>query len=213
MSACAHDESTPHHHVDVAASVAASTRRSFTFAALALGTAAVLLLAAALLDPRGWVGALAAAAGWAVATAAASVTLVAAARHGTGRALVASAVVGALATVAAAWWLAAGGIHPVWATAGWAGAAALTQLGQSVAWDRTLRAPGPAGEYARDQAVHAAPERLPERLARWVVPAVAFGTWVWALGALPVAVVVIAPGAVLLQLVLARRGLSAARTR
>ena len=76
-----------------------------------------------------------------------------------------------------------------------------------------LRAPGPAGEYARDQAVHAAPERLPERLARWVVPAVAFGTWVWALGALPMAVVVIAPGVLLLQLVLARRGLSAARTR
>lgn len=211
MSACAH-ESTPHHHVDVAASVAAASRRSTTLALAALALAAALGLAGALLEPVGWPAALAGAAGWVTSTLAASATLLLASRRGgAGPALVASAVVGALVTVAVAWWIATTGGHPLWAAAGWTLAAASSQFAQSVAWRRTLHQPGEIGEYARDQAVHAQEARWPGRLAWWAVPAIGFGLWTWILGVLPATVLVVAPAAVALQFVLTRRNLTGAR--
>jgi len=51
------------------------------------------------------------------------------------------------------------------AMAGWAGIAAAFQGAQSALWRRSLTTPGEFGEYARDQAVHAADIRWGGRLA------------------------------------------------
>jgi hypothetical protein len=211
MSSCAHEGSTPHRHVDVAASVAASARRSTGFASATLGLAAAVVAVAVLgAGASGWWAGAGGAAGWLAATLAGSVALVLASGSA-GRAIVAAAVASALVSVAAALWIASAGGNALWAAAGWALAAALSQFGQSFVWRRTLHQPGEAGEFAREQAVDAGGPPWPRRLTWWAVPALAFGLWVWLLGVLPPAVLVAAPAAVVLQLLLARRNLAGAR--
>ncbi len=211
MSSCAHEGSTPHHHVDVAASVAASARRSTAFAAatvgLAVATVAVAVFGA---GATGWWAGAGGAAAWLAATLAGSVALVVA-PGSAGRALVAAAVASALVSVAAALWIATVGGHALWAAAGWALAGALSQFGQSFLWRRTLHQPGEAGEFAREQAMSAGGNPWPRRLTWWAAPTLAFGLWVWILGTLPPAVLVAAPAAVVLQILLARRNLAGAR--
>ncbi|MGM0385515.1 MAG: hypothetical protein ACQERF_05985 [Actinomycetota bacterium] len=211
MSSCAHGESTPHRHVDVATSVATSARRSSAFASATLVLAAILVAAAvAAAGTAGWWAGAAGAAGWATATLAGSAALVLASGSA-GRALVAGAVVSALVSVAAASWVASSGGPALWAAAGWALAGALSQFGQSVLWRRTLHESGQAGEFARDQAVRASDRPWLARLAWWAVPTAAFGLWVWVLGVLPLGALVLAPAAVVLQLLLTRRNLAGAR--
>jgi len=81
--------------------------------------------------------------------------------------MVAAAVTTALTTVGVAFVIATWFGGEAWASAmaGWAGIAAAFQGAQSALWRRSLTTPGEFGEYARDQAVHAADIRWGGRLA------------------------------------------------
>lgn len=208
--ACAH-ESGNHEHVDVAARVALARRRSGTFAALTAAVAGVMALPAVVAGA--WLPLVVAVTGWVAASAAGAATLHVGGRRGRRPAvMVAAAVITALVTTAYAAWLAGVWGREAWpaGVGGWALAAAAFQAVQSVVWRRSLLTPGQFGEFARDQAVHAASPRWAARLAWWVLPALAFGLWVWLVGLVPVAVVLVAMASIALQLLLARRNVGGA---
>jgi len=207
---CAH-ESGPHEHVDVASRVALARRRSATTAAVAGAVAAVLLVAAGLTRSP-WTAVAVAATGWLAASAAGSATLhLWGRRHRAAPVVVWAAIATATVTTAVAASLARVWGPGAWlaGAAGWAAAAALLQ---SLSWRRLLLAPGEGGEFAREQAVHARPDGAPaRRVAWWALPAGAFGLWVWLIGSLPVTLLLVAPAAIALQFVLARRALGGTR--
>ncbi|GAA4423032.1 hypothetical protein GCM10023169_18160 [Georgenia halophila] len=205
--ACEHcDDSVPHEHLDVRALVetsrAAARRRALTMAAVAgvllaaaLGTAFLADGAATALTALG-----ATTAGWVVVTGVA-LLVTTRTRLAPAKAVVAGALTGAgltpLAALAVAL-LAGGWVSGLVAGATWLAAGAATSAVQARSWRGLLLTPGDAGEHARAQAVDRRGAAVVGEVPRWLVQGGLVGAGVVLLAAVPAAVVVLVPLAVLL---------------
>lgn len=202
-----------HSDFDIAAAIRAAIRNSFALSGTTLGLSLVAAVVTGLAGgtPASMVLVVSAAV-WVLATYIGAFTTAVRAQQGKRDFAVSGAVAtGALAGVSAV--LVAGTFDDAAWTAAAAGAglaAAAMQVLQSRAFHRSLRQPGELGEMARDQAVHRSPATARTwvaHLTRWAATALVFGLWVWLLGVSWWTVLVVVPGAVALQLFLARRAL------